>query len=129
MRLVPLGRGLAPCEPLLDRSPQIASSLRRNGWEVGRLVLDEKFRSTPEILRSCFFLILTRFIESHPTANFFATCSPLFSRLYRRFGFSMLLKDACVTEHEVYSLIYGNVGTVGAAVGLACVAEDSLAAG
>jgi hypothetical protein len=57
-----------------------------------------------------------RFIELTPEANFLATCNPLLSRLYRRFGFSVLVKDACKRDGESYSLIHGNVTTVGLAV-------------
>ena len=57
-----------------------------------------------------------RFIEEYPVANFFATSSPLLSRLYRRFGFSMLVKDACRKDGEIYSLIHGNVPSVRMAV-------------
>jgi hypothetical protein len=113
----------------LNRNPQIPSALRLNGWEVGRLVLAPEYRTTPEILKSCFFMILEQFAERHPTAKFFASCSPLLARLYRRFGFSMLLKDACASGDEVFSLIHGDVDSVAAAVGLQFPAPACTAAG
>lgn len=116
IRLIPLGRGLAPCEPVVAQYPQLPHELFKGGWEVGRLVLAPEFRSQADLLKNCFSLTLMRFIAEYPVANFFATCNPLLSRLYRRFGFSMLLKDACETEGESYSLIHGNVSSVRMAV-------------
>lgn len=86
------------------------------GWEVGRLVLAPEYRTKPEVLKTCFFLTLMRFIELTPSANFLATCNPILSRLYRRFGFSVLIKDALQKEGESYSLIHGNVASVRLAV-------------
>lgn len=116
IRLVPLGFGLAPCEAIVARHPQLPPEILEGGWEVGRLVLDPEFRSQPDILKNCFCLTLMRFIEETPTANFLATCNPLLSRLYRRFGFSVIIKDACESGGETYSLIHGNVASVRMAV-------------
>jgi hypothetical protein len=44
--------------------------------------------------------------------NLFASCTPLLGRLYRRFGFSVLVKDACEGAEESYSLIHGSVPVV-----------------
>ena len=116
IRLIPLGIGLAPCEAVVARHPQLPSQILDDGWEVGRLVLHPDHRSEPELLKNCFHLTLMRFIESYPTANFFATCNPLLARLYRRFGFSVLVKDACEKEGEAFHLIHGNVASVRLAV-------------
>jgi hypothetical protein len=112
---VPLGAGLAPCEKVLDNA-EVDPALLRNAWEVGRLVLAPEYRSHPEILKTCFFLTLMRFSEATPEANFFASCNALLSRLYRRFGFSMLLKDAVQVGGESFSVIHGTVPTVRQAV-------------
>jgi hypothetical protein len=112
---VPLGAGLAPCEKVLHGA-QVDAALLRDAWEVGRLVLAPEYRSHPEILKTCFFLTLMRFIEATPEANFFASCNALLSRLYRRFGFSMLLKDAVRVGDEAFSVIHGTVPTVRQAV-------------
>ncbi len=116
MRLVPIGLGLAPCEAVLQKLPHLAPDVYADGWEVGRLVLAPSHRSRPDMLKTCFSLILMNFIEIAPSANFLATCTPILSRLYRRFGFSVLVKDACQHDGESYSLIHGNVGTVRLAV-------------
>ena len=116
IRLIPLGQGLAPCESILARNPQLPAALSDGGWEVGRLVLDPQYRTHADLLKNCFQLTLMRFIEDHTEANFFATATPLLARLYRRFGFSMLVKDACEKDGESYSLIHGNVPSVRMAV-------------
>ena len=121
MRLIPIGLGLAPCEAILQDMPQLAPDVYADGWEVGRLVLAPQYRAKPEILKTCFFLTLMRFIELSPSANFLATCTPILSRLYRRFGFSVLVKDACRKEGESYSLIHGNVASVRLAVAAGAV--------
>jgi hypothetical protein len=44
--------------------------------------------------------------------NLFASCTPLLGRLYRRFGFAVLVSDACRVGDESYSLIHGTVARV-----------------
>lgn len=110
-----MGEGLAPCEKVLAASG-VDAALLQGAWEVGRLVLAPEYRTHPEILKTCFFLTLMRFIEATPEANFFASCNALLSRLYRRFGFSMLLKDAVQAGGESFSVIHGTVPTVRQAV-------------
>jgi len=124
---VPLGAGLAPCERILAGAA-IDPGLLRGAWEVGRLVLAPEHRSHPEILKTCFFLTLMRFIEATPEANFFASCNALLSRLYRRFGFSMLLKDAVQSGGESFSLIHGTVPTVRRAVAAATAGSEQVPA-
>jgi acetyltransferase-like isoleucine patch superfamily enzyme len=102
----------------MSRHPQIPPELQADAWEVGRLVLAAEYRTTPEILKRCFFLILERFVKVSPRANFFASSSPILCRLYRRFGFNVLVKDACRTGQDTFSLIHGTVASVAAAVGL-----------
>lgn len=101
---------------VLERLEGVPSHLLEGAWEVGRLVLAPEYRSQSELLKTCFFLTLMRFIEITPVANFLATCSPVLSRLYRRFGFSVLVKDACQVAGEPFSLIHGNVPSVRLAV-------------
>ncbi|MGE0332268.1 MAG: hypothetical protein AB7P37_16440 [Ramlibacter sp.] len=84
-------------------------------------MLAPEYRTKPEVLRTCFFLTLMRFIELTPSANFLATCSPVLSRLYRRFGFTVLVRDAMQKEGESYSLIHGNVASVRLAVSASVV--------
>jgi hypothetical protein len=112
IRLVPMTEGLAPCEKLLQRH-DIPEELHQESWEVGRLVLGQQYRSGPESLKRCLFLTLVHLIENTNVQNLFASCTPLLSRLYRRFGFSVLGKDASRdAEGGSYSLIHGTVPQV-----------------
>lgn len=81
-------------------------------WEVGRLVVAPEYRAGPEALKRCLYLTLAHLLDNLQVENLFATCSPLLGRLYRRFGFSVLLKDAFQGEDGSYSLIHGDVATV-----------------
>lgn len=111
IRLIPMTQGLAPCEKLLDRH-DIPPELRQQGWEVGRLVLAQRYRSGPDSLKRCLFLTLLHLIENTDVENLFASCTPLLSRLYRRFGFDVLVKDASCDEQGSYHLIHGTVPDV-----------------
>jgi hypothetical protein len=79
---------------------------------VGRLVLDPQYRSGFESLKRLLFLSLVDVLEEHPVDNLFASCTPVLSRLYRRFGFSVLVKDASEDAQGSYSLIHGHVPEV-----------------
>lgn len=91
-----------------DAAPQLMPA----AWEVGRLVVAPEYRAGPEALKRCLFLTLAELLERLQVENLFATCTPLLGRLYRRFGFSVLLKDAFEGEDGSYSLIHGDVATV-----------------
>jgi hypothetical protein len=116
IRFVPLGMGLAPCEAVVARHPELPPGILQNAWEVGRLVLDPAFRAQADLLKTCIYLTFMRFIEETPEANVLATCNPLLGRLYRRFGLSVIVKDACQLDGEMYSLIHGNEASVSAAL-------------
>jgi hypothetical protein len=111
IRLIPMTHGLAPCEKLLERHG-VPPALRRESWEVGRLVLAQRYRSGPEALKRCLFLTLIHLIENTDVENLFASCTPLLSRLYRRFGFDVLVKDASCDADGSYHLIHGTVPQV-----------------
>jgi N-acyl-L-homoserine lactone synthetase len=107
-----MDRGLAPCEGLLHGESLIPADYYDGSWEVGRLVLDPRYRSGPEALRRCLFLTLMHLVQTTNIRNVFAVCTPLLSRLYRRFGCSVIVKDACHGAQENLSLIHGKVSTV-----------------
>lgn len=112
IRFVPMGLGLAPCEALLGRQPELSMDDYEDSWEVGRLVLAPRYRSAPEALKRCLFLTFMCLAKETSSMNFFASCTPLLSRLYRRFGFSVLVKDACSGPSDSYSLIHGRMPAV-----------------
>lgn len=111
IRLIPMDQGLAPCEKLLERHA-VAPELRQESWEVGRLVLAPRYRSGPDSLKRCLFLTLIHLIDHTDVENLFASCTPVLSRLYRRFGFNVLVKDASCDAQGSYHLIHGTVPEV-----------------
>jgi hypothetical protein len=106
-----MNQGLAPCEPLVRRH-QVDETLCDAAWEVGRLVLAPQYRSGPEALKRCLYLTLVYLLEHTDVENLFASCTPVLSRLYRRFGFSVVVKDASQDAQGSYSLIHGTVPSV-----------------
>jgi hypothetical protein len=103
--------GLAPCEKLVQQHG-VAKELLHNSWEVGRLVLDPHYRFGPDFLRRCLFLTIVHTMRHHELENLFASCTPVLARLYRRFGFRVLVKDAAEDAEGCYSLIHGPVPDV-----------------
>lgn len=112
IRFVPMGLDLAPCEALLRAHPGLSMDDYAHSWEVGRLVLAPRYRSAPEALKRCLFLTFMCLAKETSSMNFFASCTPLLSRLYRRFGFRVLLKDACSGPGDSFSLIHGRMPEV-----------------
>lgn len=106
-----MNEGLAPCDQLARRH-EIDDHLLDASWEVGRLVLAPQYRSGPDALKRFLFLTLVDLLEHAPVDNLFASCTPLLSRLYRRFGFTVLVKDASQDAQGSYSLIHGAVPAV-----------------
>jgi hypothetical protein len=111
IRFMPMGEGIAPCDAILGRH-QLALEDYEDSWEVGRLVLAPQYRSGPESLKRCLFLTFLCLARETPSMNFFASCTPLLARLYRRFGFAVLVKDACSGPDGSYCLIHGHLPTV-----------------
>ena len=75
-------------------------------------MLAPQYRAGPEALKRCLFLTLLYLVRTTEITNIFASCTPLLSRLYRRFGFSVLMKDVCREGDESFCLIHGATPTV-----------------
>jgi hypothetical protein len=113
VRVLPMNLGLAPCDDVLDRQPHLPAAIREHAWEVGRLVLAPEYRAGPELLRRCLALTLLDMVEHAPVQNIFASCRPVLARLYRRFGYTVLVKDVGAADGEdPYTLIHGDVAAV-----------------
>ncbi|WP_205964769.1 N-acyl amino acid synthase FeeM domain-containing protein [Ramlibacter agri] len=111
IRVLPLARNVAPCDKMIERH-DIAPELLENAWEVGRLVVDPHYRGGPEFLRRCLFLTICDMLEHSRLDNLFASCTPVLARLYRRFGFRVLVKDAAQAGEGSYCLIHGHMPEV-----------------
>lgn len=116
VRVLPMNQGLSPCDAVLDQQAGLPRDLRRHSWEVGRLVLASRYRAGPELLRRCLALTLLHMVDKAPVENIFASCKPVLARLYRRFGYSVLVKDVAGADGEHFSLIHGRADAVVRAV-------------
>lgn len=107
-----MGRGLSPVEEVLrERGAGVLAA--RGNWEFGRLVLDPRYRAGPELLERCVFLAVSQLARDFSCGYAFASCTPVLSRLYRRFGFSVLFNDVRVPgEEKPYHLIQAPISDV-----------------
>lgn len=107
-----MGKGLSPVEAHLRERGASALAVRGN-WEFGRLVLDPAYRAGSELLDRCIFLAVS-YLASEFTCNYaFASCTPVLSRLYRRFGFSVIANDLRAPgEEKPYHLIQAPVADI-----------------
>jgi hypothetical protein len=113
IRIVPLGHGLTLTEQLRSQLDPSACAGRPGEWEVGRLVLAPRWRSDVEALRQCLYLSLEHACAEARVDVLYATCTHVLSRLYRRFGFSVLARDVPLAgTSKVYTLIAGDAGAV-----------------
>ncbi len=107
-----MGKGLSPVEGLL-RERGAAALATKGNWEFGRLVLDPAYRSGPELLNKCIFLAVAHLASEFHCNYAFASCTPVLSRLYRRFGFSVIANDVRVPgEDKPYHLIQAAISDV-----------------
>jgi hypothetical protein len=121
-----MGRGLSPVEEVLrERGAGVLAA--RGNWEFGRLVLDPRYRAGPELLERCVFLAVSQLARDFSCGFAYASCTPVLSRLYRRFGFSVLFNDVRVPgEEKPYHLIQAPIADV-LMNSASCDAERSLA--
>ena len=101
----------------LHKGLHIDPSLLVDSWEVGRLVLDPMFRHGPEVLKRCLLLAFCFVSEYAGVKSCHASCSYALSRLYRRFGFSLLARDVLLAgTDKTYTLIHGSAPNVSRAL-------------
>ena len=104
--------GLSLTEKLLQQAP-LDTRIPPNSWDVGRLVLDQNYRHGQCVLKKCLFLSLIALLEKKDAKVLFSSCSYIFSRVYKRFGFSTLASGVPLKNTgKTYSLIKGEVDTV-----------------
>ena len=110
LRLVPMYKGLTSLEQLLEQRQLIDPAIRQSSWEIGRLVLNPDYRSGPNLVKRCVFLGVSYFAQHTDGQHLFASCSPVLSRLYRRFGLSTIVNNLRVDGTDgLYVLMRGRV--------------------
>lgn len=113
LRLVPMHKGLTSLEQLLEQRQLIDPAIRQSSWEIGRLVLNPDYRSGPNLVKRCVFLGVSYFAQHTDGQHLFASCSPVLSRLYRRFGLSTIVNNLRVDGTDgLYVLMRGRVSDV-----------------
>jgi len=107
-----MGKGLSPVEAHL-RERRASALAARGNWEFGRLVLDPAYRTGPDLLSKCIFLAVSHLASEFTCHYAFASCTPVLSRLYRRFGFSVIANDLRAPgEERPYHLIQAPIADV-----------------
>jgi hypothetical protein len=95
-------------EQLLRPLACVDTAILQDSWEVGRLVLAPEYRCGQDLLKHCLFLTLQYLCKTAEVNNLHASCSHVLSRLYRRFGFTVLEKNVLLEGTEKpYTLIHG----------------------
>ena len=113
IRLVPLGHGLTLTEQLLHLTDPQALSRWPQAWDAGRLVVAPEYRVGQDVLKRCLHLTLTDLLEHADVRHLAGSCTHVLSRLYRRFGFSLVARDVLLPGTEkTYCLIHGEVERV-----------------
>lgn len=104
---------LSPLEAMLRSRRDRWTMPEGNNWEFGRLALDPACRSGAQMLQRCVFLAVSHLIENFDCRNAYASCTPVLSRLYRPFGFSVVLDDVAVPGADrAYHLIHARAQDV-----------------
>jgi len=112
-----MGYGLTLTDTLLEQLGSQAPAVVAGDWEVGRLALGPEYRSDVTALRYCLHLALEYARENARVDRLFATCTPVLSRLYRRFGFATFARDVLLAgTSKSYTLISGAFDEVGRAL-------------
>ena len=113
LRLVPMHKGLTSLEKLLAQKQLIDPATCQRSWEIGRLVLNPDYRGGPDLVKRCVFLGVSYFAQHTDGQYLFASCSPVLSRLYRRFGLSTIVNNLRVDGTDgSYVLMRGRVSDV-----------------
>jgi hypothetical protein len=113
MRFVPMRGGLSSMEEMLRTCATGWSPPAGLSWEFGRLALDPRYRAGPEMLQKCVFLAVSHLVEHFDCVNAYASCNNVLSRLYRRFGFSVITGDVRVPgEEKPFNLIHARTADV-----------------
>ena len=106
--MVPMGHQLTLTETLCREIGDTAPALSHNDWEIGRLVLAPERRSDVHALRRCLYLALTYSCAHTRVDHFYAACTHVLSRLYRRFEFMAFARDVPLAgTGKTYTLIRG----------------------
>lgn len=115
--MVPMGRQLTLTEALCAQLGDAAPVLSPADWEIGRLVLAPEHRSDVNALGRCLYLALSHSCAHTRVDHFYAACTHVLSRLYRRFEFAAFARDLPLAgTGKTYTLIRGNPAQIARAL-------------
>ena len=115
--MVPMGRQLTLTETLCAQLGDAAPKLDSVDWEIGRLVLAPEHRSDVNALGRCLYLALTYSCAHTRVAHYYAACTHVLSRLYRRFEFLAIAREVPLPgTGKAYTLIRGNPAQIAQAL-------------
>jgi hypothetical protein len=102
--------GLTLTEKLLGQvEPDFRARWPRS-WDSGRLVLAPQYRVGQDVVRRCVYLMMLHMVENTDVQYLLGSCTYALSRLYRRFGFTLLAKNVPLQGTEKnYTLIHGPI--------------------
>jgi hypothetical protein len=111
MRFVPMIHNLTTTEQIF-KYHNINYFDWKEGWEVGRLVLNQEYRGQKNLVE-CLYLAARWLRKNTEVCNMFASCSHKMSRLYRQFGFKTIKEDLMLPDiTKKYTAISGNLTRV-----------------
>ncbi|WP_233259429.1 N-acetyltransferase [Ramlibacter sp. WS9] len=117
VRMVPMGHGLTLTEALCAQLGDAAPALSPVDWEIGRLVLAPEHRADVNALGHCLHLALTYSCARTRVDHYYAACTHVLSRLYRRFEFAAFARDVPLAgTGKAYTLIRGKPAQIAQAL-------------
>jgi predicted GNAT family N-acyltransferase len=123
--MMPMLFGLTLTEQLLA---QVEPNFRErwpHSWDSGRLVLAPEYRVGQEVLKRCLYLIVRHMVNNTEAEYFLGSCTHILSRLYRRFGFTLLAQNVLLQGTEKrYTLIHSLVKPLLVTMGSKVMADE-----
>jgi hypothetical protein len=115
--MVPMGRQLTLTDTLCAQLGEAAPPITSCDWEIGRLVLAPEHRSDVNALGRCLYLALSHSCAHTQVDNYYASCTHVLGRLYRRFEFKAFARDVPLPgSGKSYTLIRGVPAQIAAAL-------------
>jgi N-acyl amino acid synthase FeeM len=106
-RMIPMQFGLTLTEQLLAQVEPDFRTRWPHSWECGRLVLAPEYRVGADVLKRCLYLVAQYMASNTNTHYVLGSCTHVLSRLYRRFGFNLLVQNVILQGTEKsYTLIH-----------------------
>lgn len=89
IRVIPSGHGVTLTERYWGHLAAGTELVAPGSWELGRLVMAPEHRRA-DLLPRCMAAAMNEFLEFEDVAHFHGSCLMRMTRLYRRFGFSIV---------------------------------------